>query len=314
METYKVIKVIGDGTFGVVSKAINIKTNEVVAIKKMKKKFLSWEECMQLREIKSLKKLNHPNIIRLKEVIYRKVEELLITRDIMARITATHIKPLDIGIHSFAKYFSPNLYNANEIGLKRWSVSNARLKYQQSIANKNKSEINLKAQLNAISTYNSLKSLEGISIKRPETSKPKFILLKKTLIDKKPKTKEFAIQTDFEEPKQKLHWTNHLKAVNHYDSNVFYPFEMRALRIKSYLQIRNHTSRRYKKVGIKRNGRHSSQDKHNLDSKSTTPITSWKPEVPFKNYKLREIFNKERESIDKFIRVNISDVMKRSCK
>jgi protein kinase len=34
----------------------------------MKKKFYNWEQCMQLREIKSLKKLNHPNIVKLKEV------------------------------------------------------------------------------------------------------------------------------------------------------------------------------------------------------------------------------------------------------
>lgn len=35
----------------------------------MKKKFYSWDEAMNLREVKSLKKLNHPNIIKLKEVI-----------------------------------------------------------------------------------------------------------------------------------------------------------------------------------------------------------------------------------------------------
>lgn len=36
---------------------------------RMKKKFYSWEEAMNLREVKSLKKLNHPNIIKLREVI-----------------------------------------------------------------------------------------------------------------------------------------------------------------------------------------------------------------------------------------------------
>ena len=35
----------------------------------MKKKFYSWDEAMQLREIKSLRKFNHQNIIKLKEVI-----------------------------------------------------------------------------------------------------------------------------------------------------------------------------------------------------------------------------------------------------
>ena len=34
----------------------------------MKKKFYSWEECMALREVKSLRKLNHPNVVKLKEV------------------------------------------------------------------------------------------------------------------------------------------------------------------------------------------------------------------------------------------------------
>lgn len=69
-----------------------------VAIKKMKKKYYSWEECINLREVKvthnlwfavtamhsvapiviynsnsffvqSLRKMNHPNIVKLKEVI-----------------------------------------------------------------------------------------------------------------------------------------------------------------------------------------------------------------------------------------------------
>ncbi|XP_054671914.1 serine/threonine-protein kinase MAK isoform X2 [Grus americana] len=35
----------------------------------MKRKFYSWDECMNLREVKSLKKLNHANVIKLKEVI-----------------------------------------------------------------------------------------------------------------------------------------------------------------------------------------------------------------------------------------------------
>jgi serine/threonine protein kinase len=69
MDRYKILKNIGDGTYGSVVKAINKESNEEVAIKKMKKKFYSWEECMALREIKSLRKLNHTNIVKLKEVI-----------------------------------------------------------------------------------------------------------------------------------------------------------------------------------------------------------------------------------------------------
>ena len=69
MDRYKVIKSVGDGSFGSVAKAINKATNEIVAIKKMKKKFYSWDEAMSLREIKSLRKMNHTNIVKLKEVI-----------------------------------------------------------------------------------------------------------------------------------------------------------------------------------------------------------------------------------------------------
>ncbi|KAL2489796.1 Protein kinase superfamily protein [Forsythia ovata] len=69
MERYKIIKEVGNGTFGSVWRALNKQSGEVVAIKKMKKKYYSWEECINLREVKSLRKMNHPNIVKLKEVI-----------------------------------------------------------------------------------------------------------------------------------------------------------------------------------------------------------------------------------------------------
>ncbi|KAG6484923.1 hypothetical protein ZIOFF_053448 [Zingiber officinale] len=69
MDRYKLIKEVGDGTFGTVWRAINKQSGEVVAIKKLKRKYYSWEECLNLREVKSLRRLNHPNIVKLKEVI-----------------------------------------------------------------------------------------------------------------------------------------------------------------------------------------------------------------------------------------------------
>lgn len=86
MERYKVIKELGDGTYGSVWKALNQQTNEIVAIKKMKRKYYFWEECMNLREVKSLLKLNHPNIIKLKEVI-RENNELFFIFEYMVRFT-----------------------------------------------------------------------------------------------------------------------------------------------------------------------------------------------------------------------------------
>ena len=54
MNRYKTIKALGDGTYGSVTKAVNRTSGEIVAIKRMKKKFYSWEECMQLREVQYL--------------------------------------------------------------------------------------------------------------------------------------------------------------------------------------------------------------------------------------------------------------------
>ena len=69
MDKYKIIKNLGDGTYGNVAQGVNKQSGENVAIKKMKKKFFSWDECMSLREIKALRKMNHVNIVKLKEVI-----------------------------------------------------------------------------------------------------------------------------------------------------------------------------------------------------------------------------------------------------
>ena len=69
MDRYKILETVGDGTYGSVVKAVNKNTEEIVAIKKMKQKYYTWDECMSLREIKALRKLNHKNIVKLKEVI-----------------------------------------------------------------------------------------------------------------------------------------------------------------------------------------------------------------------------------------------------
>ncbi|XP_073344589.1 serine/threonine-protein kinase MAK isoform X2 [Pagrus major] len=69
MNRYTTLKQLGDGTYGSVLMGRSNESGEFVAIKRMKRKFYSWEECMNLREVKSLKKLNHANVVKLKEVI-----------------------------------------------------------------------------------------------------------------------------------------------------------------------------------------------------------------------------------------------------
>lgn len=76
MEKYEIIEQLGEGAFAVVSKAKDTITGSYVAIKKLKKKYSNWQECVDLREVKSLNILKkHDNIIKLKEMI--RVEDIL---------------------------------------------------------------------------------------------------------------------------------------------------------------------------------------------------------------------------------------------
>jgi serine/threonine protein kinase len=59
MNKYEIVKKLGEGAFGVVTKCVNTETNEIVAIKRIKGKALTWDECLNMREIKALKKLNN---------------------------------------------------------------------------------------------------------------------------------------------------------------------------------------------------------------------------------------------------------------
>ncbi|KAL7039571.1 hypothetical protein ACKWTF_000032 [Chironomus riparius] len=69
MNRYMILSQLGDGTYGTVVLGQRKDNNEKVAIKRMKRKYYSWEEAMALREVKSLKKLSHANVVKLKEVI-----------------------------------------------------------------------------------------------------------------------------------------------------------------------------------------------------------------------------------------------------
>ena len=69
MNKYQILKVIGDGTYGKVYQGINKETNEKVAIKKLKNKMSSWEDCILQNEVRFLRKLNNENIVKLFEVI-----------------------------------------------------------------------------------------------------------------------------------------------------------------------------------------------------------------------------------------------------
>ncbi len=56
-ERFTIIKQIDEGSFGYVLKAKKKDNDEIVAIKRIKKKYNNWDECVSLREVKSLRKL-----------------------------------------------------------------------------------------------------------------------------------------------------------------------------------------------------------------------------------------------------------------
>lgn len=82
MNRFNHLHMIGEGSFGVVYLAEEISTKNLVAIKKMKRRYSSWEECMNLREVKSLRKIRHPFIIKLREV-FREENQLHLVFDYM---------------------------------------------------------------------------------------------------------------------------------------------------------------------------------------------------------------------------------------
>ncbi|PVU92654.1 hypothetical protein BB561_003696, partial [Smittium simulii] len=71
MEKYQKIEKIGEGSYGIVFKAQNRTTSEIVALKRIR---LDNEDegvpCTAIREISLLKELKHPNIIALNDVLH----------------------------------------------------------------------------------------------------------------------------------------------------------------------------------------------------------------------------------------------------
>jgi cyclin-dependent kinase len=71
MERYQKMEKIGEGTYGIVYKAKDRVTGEIIALKKIR---LEAEDegipSTAIREISLLKELQHPNIVRLYDVVH----------------------------------------------------------------------------------------------------------------------------------------------------------------------------------------------------------------------------------------------------
>ena len=77
---YKIIKTLGDGSFGVVFCAINIQTGMKIAMKQIEKLKENVIDDLEIKnEINILKKLDHPNIVKIYEFYNTKKNYFLIT-------------------------------------------------------------------------------------------------------------------------------------------------------------------------------------------------------------------------------------------
>jgi len=71
MDKYRKIDKLGEGTYGIVYKARNRDTDDIVALKRIRLESVDeGVPCTAIREISLLKELNHPNIVRLCDVIH----------------------------------------------------------------------------------------------------------------------------------------------------------------------------------------------------------------------------------------------------
>jgi protein kinase len=84
MKRYEELEVLGNGAFGTVTKARDRQSGEIVAIKKMKQRYGSFDECLQLKEVKSLRKIKHQNVVRLLQV-FREDEVLHLVFELLGK-------------------------------------------------------------------------------------------------------------------------------------------------------------------------------------------------------------------------------------
>ena len=94
-QQFDILGDIDEGAFGKVLLARDKETNREVAIKRMLKKVRSWAECTELKEVKALSRLKHPNVVRLHKAM--KVQDELF---LVFEFVQTNLYKLYLGFRS----------------------------------------------------------------------------------------------------------------------------------------------------------------------------------------------------------------------
>ncbi|GFQ06642.1 mitogen-activated protein kinase 8 [Phtheirospermum japonicum] len=116
---YKILKIIGKGSYGVVCAAIDTHTSGKVAIKKITKIFEHMSDAIRiLREIKLLRLLRHPDIVEIKWIILppsrRDVRDIYVVFELMESDLHQVIKANDDLTHNHHHFFLYQLLRAME--------------------------------------------------------------------------------------------------------------------------------------------------------------------------------------------------------
>ncbi|KXZ52035.1 CDKG1 protein [Gonium pectorale] len=99
---YRKVQALGSGSYGVVHKAINRETNEELAIKKVMHNLEYGLSDSTIREISSLRELQHENIVRLK--------------DIIATVSGSHVHLVLEYLHCDLRQFLDQRVEASDMG------------------------------------------------------------------------------------------------------------------------------------------------------------------------------------------------------
>lgn len=112
-EEYECIKLLGQGSYGAVCSAIQKSTQKKVAIKKMDGVFEDEVDCKRiLREVNLLRKLNHPYVINILDVIEPKNLETFDTIYVVLELAESDLKKvIKSAIHLQIKHIQTVVYN-----------------------------------------------------------------------------------------------------------------------------------------------------------------------------------------------------------
>lgn len=107
---YKILEIIGKGSYGVVCAAVDTQTGEKVAIKKITNIFEHSSDAIRiLREIKLLRLLRHPDIVEIKRIMMppsrREFKDIYVVFELMESDLHQVIKANDDLTHEHHRFF-----------------------------------------------------------------------------------------------------------------------------------------------------------------------------------------------------------------